>query len=72
MQTATAVGRIVPLTRLDVQIEDPIFVVTRRDGTQRICFSYSRAMEVCEFSTDIQLKTREELEAMTFEKFVLN
>jgi hypothetical protein len=48
-----------------------IYLVTRRDSTQKIAFSIEQAVKVSEGGTITGI-TRKELEKMTFEKFVLH
>jgi hypothetical protein len=65
-------GRIVQMfPPIALAVEDPIYLATDEVGITKICFSYARALHHAGWNGTMKFITKEQLEAMLFEKIDL-
>lgn len=66
------IGRIVQLVpSVETALRDPIYLATDECGISKICFAYIRALQHAGWKGTTKFVTKDELEAMLFEKINL-
>ena len=68
-QTMGKIAQLLPPNSLSV--DDPIYVATDECGIVKICFSYTAALKHAGWSGTTKFVTKNQLEAMLFEKIDL-